>query len=160
MFVPRFHTRMQMSTFCVTGDRRNVEAAVSMLKRLIMEGNSEVQANNNVNGHNANGLPGNINGNINGHINGNINGIINGNNNGDRRGGPVGIRGSAPGPGDVGQRMGRIGSDVMVSRNEKSPRTAPCRSVFLPSFFPSFLFSDDTIDLFVVITYSILYSIL
>ncbi|CAM9727941.1 unnamed protein product, partial [Scytosiphon promiscuus] len=34
----------KMSTFCVTGDRKNVDAAVVMLKRLIAEGNADPQA--------------------------------------------------------------------------------------------------------------------
>ncbi|CAM9924035.1 unnamed protein product, partial [Hapterophycus canaliculatus] len=34
----------KMSTFCVTGDRKNVDAAVAMLKRLISEGNADPQA--------------------------------------------------------------------------------------------------------------------
>lgn len=113
-----------MSTFCVTGDRKNVDTAVAMLKRLIAEGNSEVlaananvNANGNVNANNGIVNAGIANGNI---INGNIaNGnIINGNNM-DRRGpgGGVGIRG--PG-GDMGYGLGRLGSDG-------SPPTAPCR---------------------------------
>lgn len=32
---------LQMSTFCVTGERKSVDTAVSILKRLISEGNSE-----------------------------------------------------------------------------------------------------------------------
>lgn len=124
-----------MSTFCVTGDRKNVDTAVSMLKRLIAEGNSEMLLAGNAN---ANVAGGGVNGNVangsitNGSIangsfasggniaNGNIvNGnIVNGNNM-DRRGpGGVGVRGSG---GEMSHGLGRLGGDG-------SPPTAPCRS--------------------------------
>lgn len=106
----------QMSTFCVTGHRKNADAAVAMLKRLIAEGNSEVFANNGV-GPNAN-----VNGGVSG--NGNLNGIglPNGTVYTDQRG--PGVRG-AGGVVELGQRLARMGSDL--SRSDESPSTAPCR---------------------------------
>lgn len=141
--------KIQMSTFCVTGDRKNVDAAVAMLKRLIAEGNSELLA---ANGHNTinnapggitNGLPGAVPGGIPGAVPGGIgpggmvsaNGAANGVVNGDRRvlagGGGVGgvARGPVGGAGEVVQRLGRVGSDM--SRSDGSPPTAPCRFVVL-----------------------------
>ncbi|CAM9909110.1 unnamed protein product, partial [Laminaria digitata] len=132
----------KMSTFCVTGDRKNVDNAVAMLKRLIAEGHTEPpQANTNSIGNgNGNvvdgGVPGGPVGLVNGSANGSINGNINGNNingsvnghGGDRRGlGPSGMRGvgvGAGGAGELGHRMGRIESDM--SRSDGSPPTAPC----------------------------------
>lgn len=111
----------QMSTFCVTGDKKNVDAAVEMLKLLIAEGNSDVLAaggNNGIN-HMAVG-----NGNSN---NNNNNGSINSYH--ERRGsGSMGMRGPPVG-GEVGHRLVTMGSDL--SRSEGSPATAPCRFVLL-----------------------------
>lgn len=119
-----------MSTFCITGEKNNVDAAVSMLKRLIAEGNSELLVAGAVGGNNNNHNHGNNvgNGSVNGAISNMTNGI-NGNLNGhlDRRGsgvGGVGVRG--PG-GEFGHRLGRVGSDM--SRSDGSPTTAPCRWV-------------------------------
>ena len=137
----------QMSTFCVTGDRKNVDNAVAMLKRLIAEGHTEpppANANSNIvgNGNVVDGAPGgpvghvngSVNGNINGHVTSNVNGNVNGHG-GDRRGhGPSGMRGAgmgvgvgAAGVGELGHRMGQIESDM--SRSDGSPPTAPCRFV-------------------------------
>lgn len=149
----------QMSTFCVTGDRKNVDSAVAMLKRLIAEGHTEpppANGNPNIvgNGNVVDGVPGgpvghvngsvngsvngNVNGNINGHVNGHANGNVNGNVNGhggDRRGpGPSGMRGMGvgvgAGPAGVGELVHRMGQvESDMSRSDGSPPTAPCRFV-------------------------------
>ena len=80
----------QMSTFCVTGDRKNVDNAVAMLKRLIADGHTEpppanANANANIvgngNGNVVDGVPGGPVGLVNGSVNGNVNGNANGNTN-------------------------------------------------------------------------------
>ncbi|CAN0102450.1 unnamed protein product, partial [Sphacelaria rigidula] len=110
----------KMSTFCVTGEKKNVDAAVAMLNRLIAEGNSETLAAagmNHNNGHMHPGPPTN-----NGH------GMMPNSHHPDRRGLPGGgigggMRGPMPG-GDLVHRLARMGSDM--SRSEGSPATAPC----------------------------------
>lgn len=119
-----------MSTFCVTGDRKNVDKAVAMLKRLIAEGSVEHERTH--------GAPAGGNGNIAGgntkqqqqqqhhHHQQQLQQQNNGG--GDRRvippgsGGGAGMRGPA---GDLAQRLSHIGSDM--SHSDGSPPTAPCR---------------------------------
>lgn len=127
-----------MSTFCVTGEKKNVDAAVAMLNRLIAEGNSETLAAasgmHHNNGHMHPGPPAN-----------NAHGMMPNSHHPDRRGVPGGgigggMRGPMPGA-ELGHRLGRMGSDM--SRSEGSPATAPCRSVWSMFYrdkgcFPSF----------------------
>eukprot|EP00903_Cladosiphon_okamuranus_P013351 g12443.t1 len=125
----------KMSTFCVTGDRKTVDIAVGMLKRLIAEGNIDNSTGASGNGnaqqqqqqqqqqhhqhhqhhqqqqhqHQRQHSSGSGNG-----MNGNNNGM----NGGDRR--------AAVGAGEMGQRLGRVESDMSRSDPNSSPPTAPC----------------------------------
>lgn len=94
-----------------------------MLKRLIAEGNVDPPP----------GASGNAQQQQHGHVNVNVTGGngMNGNNNGggDRRGPGAagGMRGPVGVAAELGQRLGRVGSDM--SRSDGSPLTAPCRLV-------------------------------
>ncbi|CAM9638831.1 unnamed protein product, partial [Ectocarpus sp. 12 AP-2014] len=128
----------KMSTFCVTGDRKNVDKAVAMLKRLIAEGSVEHERTH--------GAPAGGNGNIAGgntkqqqhqqhhlqqqqqHHHHHHQQLQQQNNaGGDRRvippgsGGGAGMHGPA---GDLAQRLSHVGSDM--SHSDGSPPTAPC----------------------------------
>ena len=99
-----------MSTFCVTGDKKNVDDAVRILKRLIAEGNAEMLAASS-------------------HASGGDGSFANGDVNGRGRTGEQRNPGSASSRGwrEMGHRIFQDGHDL--SRQDGSPPTAPCRSV-------------------------------
>lgn len=116
---------LQMSTFCVTGDRKNVDTAVSILKRLIAEGNSDMLTASTASAHVGDG-----------HANGNHAG--GGGSSRERRDPMEGSSNSNMSRvwSETRHRLGRAGSEL--SRGDGSPPTAPCR--FADLYSPSIAF--------------------